>query len=91
MANSVANRNRKVRQEALREYLSERGKLDYILDNIDKIENIDSPLDTNELARLKTANEHRIKLLGKYLPDLKATEHTGEGGDELPTVLIKHV
>jgi hypothetical protein len=46
-------------------------------------------LETNELNALKYATEARIKLLGKYLPDLKATEMTGEGGGDLFVSLIK--
>jgi hypothetical protein len=46
-------------------------------------------METNELNALKYATEARIKLLGKYLPDLKATEMTGEGGGDLFVSLIK--
>jgi len=83
MGATVAAKNRKVRREELRAYLAERGKLDYILDNIEKIENLDTNLDVNELNRLKTANDQRIKLLSKYLPDVKAVEVTGEEGEPI--------
>jgi len=46
-------------------------------------------METNELNALKYATEARIKLLGKYLPDLKATEMTGEGGADLIVSVIK--
>ena len=83
MGATVAHKNRKVRQDALRLYLSERGKLDYILDNIEKIEDLDNDLEFNDLQRIKTATDHRIKLLSKYLPDLKSVEMTGEDGQQL--------
>lgn len=33
-----------------------------------------------EINKLKIVNEQRLKLINKYLPDLKSTELTGEGG-----------
>ena len=73
MAKTRAQINREIKREELRVYLSERGKLSYILDNIEKIEKLDAFDDSfaKELAKLKTANEQRIRLLAKYLPDLK--------------------
>lgn len=80
---SRAQANRKIRQDALREQLAEQCRLQHVLDNIKKIESLD-PLGGNEttveLNILKTANEQRMKLVNKYLPDLKSTELTGEGG-----------
>ena len=75
--------NRRIRQEALREQLSKQKHVEKVIDNIRKIESI-NPDDGNaaalELNILKTATELRLKLVNKYLPDLKATELTGEAG-----------
>lgn len=78
---SRANENKALRQEQLRRYLSERGKLDYIFDNLEKIEDLkgnadkeNADLDSLQIQRLKTANDTRLKLLNKYLPDLKQVE-----------------
>ena len=73
MAETRAQKNRDIRREELRSYLAERGRLDYVLDNIEKIEQLDvsSVYFTKELSKLKTANEQRIRLLNKYLPDMK--------------------
>jgi hypothetical protein len=63
--------------------------LSTLIDNIIKMEKQGASMETNELNALKYATEARIKLLGKYLPDLKATEMTGEGGGDLFVSLIK--
>ena len=66
--------NKKVRQEALREQLSSQGHVQHVIDSINKLENPDIEVD---VQRLKAAIDSRLKLINKYLPDLKATEHTG--------------
>ena len=73
MAETRAQKNRDIRKEELRAYLAERGRLDYVLDNIEKIEQLDcnSDIFQKEILKLKTANEQRIRLLAKYLPDVK--------------------
>ena len=77
---TVAQRNKSIRQEALREQLAEQCRIQHIVKNIEKLEDLTVDLDTNEITRIKAANDQRIKVLGKYLPDLKATEITGMDG-----------
>ena len=89
MAANNPAKQRAMRQEQLRTYLSEKCRLEHVIDNIIKIEQQGSSMETNELNALKYATEARIKLLGKYLPDLKATEMTGEGGADLIVSVIK--
>lgn len=88
MAKTRAQQNREIRKDELRAYLAERGKLDYVFDNIEKIEQLNAHSDTfnKDLAKLKTANEQRIRLLNKYLPDAREDiqEITG-----LPPLVIK--
>ena len=81
MATTTANNMRANRQENHRLKLSEGKHLQYAVESIEKIEKL-KPSDTTqqELAILKTASELRLKLVNKYLPDLKAVEHTGDGG-----------
>jgi hypothetical protein len=85
VSNSRAHKNRAIRQEELRKQLSEQCRLQHLIDNLIKIENLDPESDTfnNELAKYKEANAQRIKLMSKYIPDLKAVEVTGEGGGGL--------
>ena len=81
MATTTMNNMRAKRQENHRLKLSEGGHLAHAIDSIIKIEKlVPSDTSTQELAILKTASELRLRLVNKYLPDLKAVEHTGEGG-----------
>lgn len=72
---TIANKNRAIRKEALREQLSAGGHLQQAIENIEKINNA---ADALELQKAKAAFDARMKIVGKYLPDLKAVEHTGE-------------
>ena len=78
-------RNRLARQETLREYMQQRGSVQYLFDIVEKIEKLDPESDTftQDLAKYSKVVDVRHKMLGKYLPELKATEITGEGGGDL--------
>ena len=82
MPAKIAAKNRRERQEALREWLSKKCTAQHLVDNIEKIENLDSDSDTfvNDLAKFKTANDQRLEVLDKYLPSIKPVEVTGEDG-----------
>ena len=84
---SRAQANRRLRQESLREYLQERGSLQHLFDLIEKVEALDPRSDSfdKDLAKLKVSMDNRQKLLGKYLPELKATEI-----DMLADVTVDH-
>jgi hypothetical protein len=84
---SRAQANRRMRQESLREYLQERGSLQHLFDLIEKVESLDPHSDSfdKDLAKLKVSMDNRQKLLGKYLPELKATEI-----DMLADVTVDH-
>jgi hypothetical protein len=78
---SRANANKAIRQEALREQLAEQCRVQHIVDNIVKLEDLSNPLEANDISRITKANEQRLKLLNKYLPDLRSVELSGpEGG-----------
>ena len=74
--------NRKVRQEALRDQLAEQCRLQHVLDNIKKMETQGASMESTELQAMKAATEARLKLINKYLPDLKQQEieHSGNVG-----------
>jgi hypothetical protein len=82
MAKTRAVKNREIRQDNLREWLSKKCTLQHLFDNIIKIEELDIESDSfiNALNKYKVANEQRLKLINKYLPELKATEITGKDG-----------
>jgi hypothetical protein len=71
---SRAAENKRIRQEALREQLANKGLVQHVLENTKKMQKLDEEMDSLQLQRLKAANESQLKLINKYLPDLKATE-----------------
>jgi hypothetical protein len=82
---SRANANRRVRQDALREQLSNQGHVQQAVEIIEKLKDLDEtkqPLDALQVTRLSKALEGHMKLINKYLPDQKEvfSEHTGEDG-----------
>lgn len=76
-------KNRAIRQEELREMLANRCRLQHILENIEKLEDLGVKMKADAVNRVKVANEQRLKLLNKYLPDLRSVEVTGEDGGPL--------
>lgn len=81
MAETKTSIGKKLRQEQLRDYLSANNKIRYIFDNLTKLEDLKIELNNAETARLRTATDIRLKLLNKYLPDLKSTEITTDNED----------
>lgn len=76
-----AQKQRALKQDELRRLLSERCRIQHVIENIEKIEDVSGKNDPNnatmeaaEVNRLVKANEQRIRLLNKYLPDLKSIE-----------------
>ena len=80
MAETRAQANRRIRQEALREQLSQQKHLEQYIDTYTKIQELDVCSDkfNNELSKLKTANEQRLKIIDKYLPSEKYMELAGD-------------
>lgn len=92
MAKTRAQQNRAIRQESLRELLAEQCRIQHIIDNIVKMEELDGSVeqDSFTLNKLKIANEQRMKLLNKYLPDLKNVELANDGGGQLTINLVDY-
>ena len=78
MGTTAANTNRSVRKEALREQLSAQGPVQHVVDILDEIKDLRKDLDQQDLARYKVVLDTKLKLISKYLPDLKSVEHTGD-------------
>jgi len=78
MGTTAANKNRAIRQEALREQLSNQKHVEHVVEMLEEIKDLQRDLDANDLARYKVAIDTKLKLIGKYLPDLKSVEHTGD-------------
>jgi hypothetical protein len=84
----MANRKvaaREINREELRRYLAERGKLSYIFDNLEKLEDQSIEMDSVAVARINSANSTRLALLKKYLPDEKSVEIKNAEGETLKT------
>lgn len=81
-----AAKNRRIRQEAIREQLEAGGHIQYAVELVKKIEQSADPF---EVSKYKAAFDARMKLINKYLPELKATELTGEGGGPAVINFIK--
>ena len=78
MGTTAANKNRAIRQEARREQLSNQKHVEHVVEMLEEIKDLQRDLDANDLARYKVAIDTKLKLIGKYLPDLKSVEHTGD-------------
>lgn len=80
MAATNAAKNRTIRQDALREMLSKKCTVEQVLVNIKKMEEQGASMESVELQALRAATDTRVKLLNKYIPDLKSMELVGDGG-----------
>lgn len=90
MAKTVAQRQRAIRQEELRELISKKGLVQQVLVDVGKLdelaalkpedfENVEEYLASISSAKdkaqiIKIAIDSRMKLVNKYLPDLKQQE-----------------
>ena len=79
--------NKKVRQEALREQLSNGKHVEHVIEIANKLTDPDSVLESADIQRLKAGADIKLKLIGKYLPDLKATEHSSDPDNPLPNAI----
>jgi len=75
-----AQENKAIRTKAIREQLSAQGHVQHVIDISNKLADLATPLENTDIQRLKAAADIKARLIGKYLPDLKAVEVTGEDG-----------
>lgn len=76
MGATVAAKNKKVREEALREQLRNKGLVQQVLEISEKLNNQYTELEATHINALKASAELKLKLVNKYMPDLKAIEHS---------------
>ena len=76
MAATAAAKNKKIRQEALREQLSNGKHVDHVIDIAKKLNEQHLKLESSAIQALRAAADIKLKLIGKYMPDLKAVEHS---------------
>ena len=80
---SRAETNRAIRQDALREQLSQGKHIEHVLDISNKLQDLNVDLTSTEAGRLKSAADIKLKVIDKYLASLKAVEMTGADGAPL--------
>lgn len=89
MAMTLAQKNRSIRQDNLREQLAGQGHLQHLLDIAEKLAKPEVILDALMINRYRIVIETKLKLLNKYLPDLKNVEISGDANN--PIVVIKNL
>lgn len=87
---SRAQQNRKIRQEEMREKLVAQGHEQHVSEILGKLKDFDVELDSMQIQRLSKALDGHMKMLSKYLPDMKevANELSGPGGEPLTAEII---
>ena len=85
---SRANVNRRIKREATLEDLRNKGLLQQVIETNNKLSDLDKKLESVEVQRLRAANDGRLALIKKYLPDVKQTELTGKEGDPIEMNLL---
>ena len=83
---SRADENRQIRQEALREQLANKGLIQKVIETTKELDGL-SQDETWKVPQMKAAMDARLKLVSKYLPDLKAVEHTDNSITSLSQLL----
>lgn len=78
MGATVAAKNKKIRQEALRDQLSNQKLVEHVIDIAKKLNDQHLELDSTHIQALRASADIRMKLINKYLPDLKAIEHSND-------------
>ena len=88
MAKTRAQLNREFRQEQYRELLASQGHLQHVIDLCSKLSELDTELDATQVSRLKHVIDTKLRLVNKFLPDLKNVELANDGGGQLTINLV---
>jgi len=84
---TTAAKNKRIRQEALREQLSSQGHLQHVIDLCDKLGDEGEKIEPLMIQRYSKVIDTKLALIKKYCPDLKAVELTGDV--DVRTVVIR--
>lgn len=76
-----ANKNRAMRQEALRESLEAGGHIQHVLDICKDLNDLAIEMDSTAVQRKRAVIDTKLKLIGKYLPDTKSVELSNKDGE----------
>lgn len=85
MAETRAQTNRRIRQEALREQLANGKHVEHVIDIVNEMREPGVEITSLELQKNKLIIDTKLALIKKYLPDVKQIELTGEDGEAIKT------
>ena len=89
---NAKDKNRRLRQEALREQLAQQKHIEHVISILGEVNDLNVEMDSLILQRKKMVVENKLKLINKYLPDLKSVELVDEdGNDALPKSITINV
>lgn len=83
-------KNKAIRQENLRDQLSAQGHIQHVIDIVGKLSDPNQVVEQDMVQRYKITIDTKLRLINKYLPDLKSTEITGPDGGELTIQLVNY-
>jgi len=84
MAATVAARNKQIRQDSLRDMLRGKGLVEQVIVTAKKLEEQHKDLKASAIQALRASADLRMKLINKYLPDLKQTDIQNLDQEGLP-------
>lgn len=80
-----ANKNRAIRQEALRQQLEAGGHIQHVLEICKDLDDLTTEMDSTMVQRKKTVIDTKMKLISKFLPDTKSVELSNKEGESFKT------
>lgn len=83
VAKTRAQLNRETRQAEMRKKIEASGYESHVHEVVKKLLDPELEFDSIEVQRMKSAADLSIKMMAKFMPDLKSTEITGPDGGDL--------
>ena len=83
MAKTRAQLNRETRQAEMRKKIEASGYETHVANVVKKLLDPELEFDSIEVQRMKSAADLSIKMMAKFMPDMKSTEITGPDGGDL--------
>jgi len=82
---SRAEQNKAIRQEALRESLAAGGHIQHVLEICNELNDLQIEMDATDVQRKRAVIDTKLKLVTKYLPDLRSVELSNANGETFKT------
>ena len=73
---TAAAKNKRIREVALREQLQQKGLHTQVINIANKLDDEYLSLENTHIAALKASADLKMKLINKYMPDMKQVEHS---------------